>query len=137
MAAEWKDTLETEREISAFMLELGIPAHLRGYYYLREAVLLAVSDMELVGSVTKLLYPVIARRYKTTLQRVERAIRNAVEVSWERGNPEVFEDLFGFSRETGAPRPTNSEYIARIADKIRMDATTGEKHVTERNRTLL
>lgn len=91
------------------------------------AVLLAVSDMELVGSVTKLLYPVIARRYKTTLQRVERAIRNAVEVSWERGNPEVFEDLFGFSRETGAPRPTNSEYIARIADKIRMDATTGEK----------
>lgn len=102
MAAEWKETLETEREISAFMLELGIPAHLRGYYYLREAVLLAVSDMELVGSVTKLLYPVIARRYKTTLQRVERAIRNAVEVSWERGNPEVFEDLFGFSRETGA-----------------------------------
>ena len=82
MAAEWKETLETEREISAFM-------------------------------------------------------RNAVEVSWERGNPEVFEDLFGFSRETGAPRPTNSEYIARIADKIRMDATTGEKHVTERNRTLL
>ena len=127
MAAEWKETLETEREISAFMLELGIPAHLRGYYYLREAVLLAVSDMELVGSVTKLLYPVIARRYKTTLQRVERAIRNAVEVSWERGNPEVFEDLFEFSRETGAPRPTNSEYIARIADKIRMDATTGEK----------
>ena len=127
MAAEWKETLETEREISAFMLELGIPAHLRGYYYLREAVLLAVSDMELVGSVTKLLYPVIARRYKTTLQRVERAIRNAVEVSWERGNPEVFEDLFVFSRETGAPRPTNSEYIARIADKIRMDATTGEK----------
>lgn len=95
MAAEWKETLETEREISAFMLELGIPAHLRGYYYLREAVLLAVSDMELVGSVTKLLYPVIARRYKTTLQRVERAIRNAVEVSWERGNPEVFEDLSG------------------------------------------
>ena len=82
-------------------------------------------------------FAVIARRYKTTLQRVERAIRNAVEVSWERGNPEVFEDLFGFSRETGAPRPTNSEYIARIAGKIRMDATTGEKHVTERNRTLL
>ena len=137
MAAEWKETLETEREISAFMLELGIPAHLRGYYYLREAVLLAVSDMELVGSVTKLLYPVIARRYKTTLQRVERAIRNAVEVSWERGNPAVFEDLFGYSAASGAVRPTNSEYIARIADKIRMDATTGEKHVTERNRTLL
>ena len=78
--------------------------------------------------------------YGTGWQRDEAVIsgdRKAVEVSWERGNPEVFEDLFGFSRETGAPRPTNSEYIARIADKIRMDATTGEKHVTERNRTLL
>lgn len=85
MVTEQKSTVETERYVSGLMLELGIPAHLRGYYYLREAVLLSVSDMELVGSVTKLLYPVIARRYKTTLQRVERAIRNAIEVSWERG----------------------------------------------------
>lgn len=121
MVAENLDAVETERYVSRLMLELGIPAHLRGYYYLREAVLLSVDDMELVGSVTKLLYPVIARAYKTTLQRVERAIRNAIEVSWERGNPAVFEDLFGFSRRTGSPRPTNSEYIARIADKVRMD----------------
>lgn len=117
-----KSTLETERYMSQFMLELGIPAHLKGYYYLREAVMLSASDMELVGSVTKLLYPVIARTYKTTLSRVERAIRNAIEVSWERGNPEVFEELFGFSRKTGSARPTNSEYIARIADKVRMDS---------------
>ena len=80
MTVEMENMLE--RDVSEFMLELGIPAHLRGYYYLREAVILSVSDMELVGSVTKLLYPVIARRYKTTLQRVERAIRNAIEVSW-------------------------------------------------------
>lgn len=119
MTAELECMLE--RDVSGFMLELGIPAHLRGYYYLREAVVLSVSDMELVGSVTKLLYPVIARRYRTTLQRVERAIRNAIEVSWERGNTDVFEALFGFSRLTGSARPTNSEYIARIADRIRME----------------
>lgn len=121
MVAENTNMAELERYVSKLMLELGIPAHLRGYYYLREAVLLSAKDMELVGSVTKLLYPVIARGYKTTAQRVERAIRNAIEVSWERGNPAAFEELFGFSRETSSPRPTNSEYIARIADKVRMD----------------
>ena len=124
MAAENTNAVEMERSVSKMMLELGIPAHLRGDYYLREAVMLSVEDMELVGSVTKLLYPVIARSYKTTSQRVERAIRNAIEVSWERGNPAVFDDLFGFSRATQSPRPTNSEYIARIADKVRID---GEK----------
>lgn len=122
MVSEEKSRVETERDIAEFMLELGIPAHLRGYYYLREAILLSVSDMELVSSVTKLLYPVIARQYRTTQQRVERAIRNAIEVSWERGNQEVFEALFGFSGRKGLTRPTNSEYIARIADKIRLDA---------------
>ena len=121
MLTEKKHTLETEMYVSELMLELGIPAHLRGYYYLREAILLSVEDMELVGSVTKLLYPVVAKRHKTTLPRVERAIRNAIEVSWERGNQEVFEELFGFSRLTGSVRPTNSEYIARIADKVRLD----------------
>lgn len=119
MTTEEGSRWETEKEVSGLMLELGIPAHLRGYYYLREAVLLSCADMELVGSVTKLLYPVIARRYHTTVQRVERAIRNAIEVSWERGNPEVFEGIFGFSREEGRMRPTNSEYIAGIAEKIR------------------
>ncbi len=113
--------VQLERKVSEFMLELGIPAHLKGYYYLREAVVLTAGDMELVGSVTKLLYPGIARRSRVSVQRVERAIRNAIEVSWERGNPEVFEELFGYSGAGGAPRPTNSEYIARIADKIHMD----------------
>ena len=121
MITENTNPANMERYVSKMMLELGIPAHLRGYYYLREAILLSVEDMELVGSVTKLLYPVIAHKHKTTSQRVERAIRNAIEVSWERGNPAVFEELFGFSRESASPRPTNSEYIARIADAVRMD----------------
>ena len=112
---------QMERYVSAMMLELGVPAHLRGYYYLREAIVLAAGDMELVGSVTKLLYPGIAKRFHTNVQRVERAIRNAIEVSWERGNPATFEELFGYSSLSGAPRPTNSEYIARIADRVRLD----------------
>ena len=78
-------------------------------------------DMELVGSVTKLLYPEIAKIYRTTDQKVERAVRNAIEVSWERGNAQLFEEIFGYSRETGKTRPTNSEYIACLADKVRLD----------------
>lgn len=112
---------QVERYVSDFMLELGVPAHLRGYYYLREAIVLTAGDMELVGSVTKLLYPCVAKTNHTNVQRVERAIRNAIEVSWERGNPAVFEELFGYSGVSGALRPTNSEYIARIADKVHMD----------------
>lgn len=78
-------------------------------------------DMETVSSVTKLLYPEIAKRFRTTEQKVERAIRNAIEVSWGRGNMETFEELFGYSADSGKSRPTNSEYIARIADKVRLD----------------
>ena len=110
-----------EQYITDIMLNLGVPAHLRGYRYLREAVLMSAEDMELVGSVTKLLYPTIAKHFKTTNQKVERAIRNAIEVSWTRGNTETFESLFGYSVQEGKNRPTNSEYIARIADKIRLD----------------
>ena len=112
---------ELEEAISNFMSKLGIPAHLRGYYYLRSAVEMCTEDMELVGSVTKLLYPTVARRFKTTDQKVERAIRNAIEVSWTRGNEETFEKMFGYSASSGRTRPTNSEYIARIADKVRLD----------------
>ena len=87
---------ELEQAISSFMLELGIPAHLRGYQYLRSAVQMCAEDMELVGSVTKLLYPDLAKMYRTTDQKIERAIRNAIEVSWERGNSALFEQLFGY-----------------------------------------
>lgn len=123
-------TMELERAeefglmeyITEFMLDMGVPAHLKGYHYLRTAILLAEKDMEVVGSVTKLLYPEIAKRFKTTEQKVERAIRNAIEVSWARGNADTFEDLFGYSLLTGNSRPTNSEYIAQIADRIRLEA---------------
>ena len=111
---------ELEQVISSFMLELGIPAHLRGYQYLRSAVEMCTQDMELVGSVTKLLYPDLAKLYKTTDQKIERAIRNAIEVSWERGNSALFEQLFGYCNSNEYSRPTNSEYIATVADYIRL-----------------
>lgn len=112
---------ELERYITNIMLDIGVPAHLKGYHYLRDAILLSGRDMEVVSSVTKLLYPTVARHFKTTDQKVERAIRNAIEVSWIRGNDETFEELFGYSAASGKTRPTNSEYIARIADKVRLD----------------
>lgn len=113
--------IELEKYITRIMLDIGVPAHLKGYHYLRDAILMSGRDMEVVSSVTKLLYPVIARHFKTTDQKVERAIRNAIEVSWARGNVDTFQELFGYSIESGKNRPTNSEYIARIADKIRLD----------------
>lgn len=113
--------IELESYITEIMLDIGIPAHLKGYYYLRNAIMMTGRDIEVVTSVTKLMYPVIARRFKTMDQKVERAIRNAIEVSWVRGNAQTFEKLFGYSVQDGRTRPTNSEYIARIADKVRLD----------------
>lgn len=115
------DDIELETYITEVMLDIGVPAHLKGYYYLRDAIMMTGRDMDVVSSVTKLMYPVIARRFKTTDQKVERAIRNAIEVSWQRGNANTFAKLFGYSLQEGKNRPTNSEYIARIADKVRMD----------------
>ena len=115
------DDYELEQYITDVMLDMGVPAHLKGYHYLREAILLSGRDMELVSSVTKLLYPTIAKHFKTTDQKVERAIRNAIEVSWTRGNADSFEEVFGYSILQGRNRPTNTEYISRIADKMRLD----------------
>lgn len=112
---------DLERYVTQIMLDMGIPAHLKGYHYLREAILISEQDMDTITSVTKLLYPSIAKRYHTTEQKVERAIRNAIEVSWQRGNVSIFEELFGYSSLNGRQRPTNSEYIFRLADKIRLD----------------
>lgn len=121
MLSELVSEVEVEKYVTRIMLDMGVPAHLKGYHYLREAIILSEQDMEVVCSVTKLLYPTIARKFRTTDQKVERAIRNAIEVSWTRGNLDTFEELFGYSASTGKGRPTNSEYIARIADKIRLD----------------
>lgn len=115
------DDCELERYITDIMLDIGVPAHLKGYFYLRDAILLSGKDMNVVGSVTKLLYPTIAKGFHTTDQKVERAIRSVIEVSWSRGNTNTFQEMFGYSPLTGRNRPTNSEYIARIADKVRLD----------------
>ena len=121
MDIELMNEVELERYVTDIMLEMGVPAHLKGYHYLREAIMMSGKDMETVSSVTKLLYPEVAKKYHTTDQKVERAIRNAIEISWNRGNRSAFEMLFGYSATLGRTRPTNSEYIARIADKIRLD----------------
>ena len=113
--------VELEIYVTKIMLDMGVPAHLKGYHYLRTAIIMSIKDMETVSSVTKLLYPEVAKKFRTTDQKVERAIRNAIEISWNRGNKESIQLLFGYSSESGQMRPTNSEYIARIADKIRLD----------------
>lgn len=113
--------IEIEEYVTRILLDMGVPAHLKGYHYLRQAIMMAERNLGMVSSVTKLLYPTIAKSFNTTDQRVERAIRNAIEVSWERGNMETMEKLFGYSVHTSKGRPTNSEYIARIADKVRLD----------------
>ncbi len=112
---------ELEQRVTQIMTYAGIPTHLKGYHYLREAILISGQDMITLTSVTKLLYPPIAKRYNTTEQKVERSIRNAIEISWLRGNINAFEHLFGYSSVSGRQRPTNSEYIYGFADKIRSD----------------
>lgn len=121
MGADKTEETEVIKYVTKVMLDIGVPAHLKGYHYLRTAIMVTKEDMEVAGSVTKLLYPDIAKKYKTTEQKVERAIRNAIEVSWERGNAETFEELFGYSVRNGKGRPTNSEYIAQIADRINLE----------------
>lgn len=117
---QWEEDVNEKRYyVTKVMLELGMPAHLRGYHYLREAICLSVENMELVGSITKLLYPEIAKTYHTTNVKVERAIRSVIEIGWERGNESLFEEIFGYSRMQGKARPTNSEFVLGIADKVR------------------
>lgn len=110
-----------DNEVTALIHELGIPAHIKGYRYLREAIMMVVTRVELLGSVTKELYPAIARNHGTTPSRVERAIRHAIEVAWSRGNSEAIGGLFGHTVNRERGKPTNSEFIAMVADKLRME----------------
>ena len=105
--------------------QLGVPAHIKGYLYLREAILMVINEIELLGAVTKELYPLIAEKYNTTASRVERAIRHAIEVAWSRGNVETITNLFGYTIDLERGKPTNSEFIAMIADKLRMESKVG------------
>ena len=98
--------------------DIGVPAHIRGYQYLREAIQMSVKDMDMLGSITKTLYPEIAKKYETTPSRVERAIRHAIEVAWDRGDVDVLNSYFGYTIHNTRGKPTNSEFIAMISDKL-------------------
>ena len=112
---------DLEIEITNIIHEVGVPAHIKGYQYLRNAITMVVDDMELLGAVTKELYPAIAEMNDTTRSRVERAIRHAIEVAWNRGRIETINNLFGYTVQTDKGKPTNSEFIAIIADKLRLE----------------
>ena len=107
--------------VSDIIHQIGVPAHIKGYQYLREAIMLCVNDSEMVSSVTKLLYPTVAKKFKTTSSRVERAIRHAIEVAWDRGDVDVLSSYFGYTIQSERGKPTNSEFIAMISDKLRLN----------------
>lgn len=109
-----------EVEITNIIHEIGVPAHIKGYMYIRDAILMSIRDREMINSITKILYPTISKKYVTTPSRVERAIRHSIEVAWNRGNPDVIEEYFGYTVSDGKGKPTNSEFIALIADKLRL-----------------
>lgn len=115
-----KVPMDLETEITNIIHEVGVPAHIKGYMYLREAITMVVNDMELLSAVTKELYPSIAKKYNTTASRVERAIRHAIEVAWGRGQVDAINRLFGYTVHGDKGKPTNSEFIAIIADKLRL-----------------
>lgn len=110
-----------DASITNIIHEIGVPAHIKGYMYLRDAISMVYNDIELLGSITKVLYPDIAKKYNTTASRVERAIRHAIEVAWSRGNIESISNLFGYTVSMSKAKPTNSEFIAMVADKLRLE----------------
>lgn len=118
-----KEKKETnlEVDVTEIIHEIGVPAHIKGYHYLRDAIMMSVEDGEVLNSITKILYPTIAKKNRTTPSRVERAIRHAIEVAWSRGKMDTIDDLFGYTINTGKGKPTNSEFIALITDKIRLE----------------
>ncbi len=120
-SSEVMQKIQLEKEITDILHEIGIPAHIKGYMYLRTAIIETYMNVEFLGQITKVLYPEIARKYKTTSSRVERAIRHAIEVAWNRGNIDAIDDIFAYTISASKAKPTNSEFIAMIADKLRLD----------------
>ena len=113
---------QLEMMVTAIIHEIGVPAHIKGYQYLREGIILTVRNMEVINAVTKVLYPEIAKRFGTTPSRVERAIRHAIEVAWDRGDLETLQKYFGYTVNSAKGKPTNSEFIAMIADRLQLQA---------------
>ena len=120
---------DLEIDITNLIHEVGVPAHIKGYQYLRDAITLVVNNMDYLSAVTKELYPAIAKMNNTTPSRVERAIRHAIEIAWNRGKLETLDSLFGYTVKTDKGKPTNSEFIAIIADKLRLERKSGIKGI--------
>lgn len=118
---EQNEDYQLEIIVTNIIHEIGVPAHIKGYQYLRDSIIMSVNDMDILNSITKQLYPAIAKMHKTTSSRVERAIRHAIEVAWNRGKMDTINELFGYGIQAGKGKPTNSEFIAVIADKIRLE----------------
>jgi two-component system response regulator (stage 0 sporulation protein A) len=110
-----------ESDVTGIIHEIGVPAHIKGYQYLRDAIIMSVNDVDMLNSITKVLYPTIAKKYQTTSSRVERAIRHAIEVAWSRGKMDTIDEMFGYTINNGKGKPTNSEFIALITDRIRLE----------------
>ena len=119
-----KDEKNLEALVTNIIHEVGVPAHIKGYQYLREAIIMVINDIEIINQITKQLYPDIAVKYKTTPSRVERAIRHAIEVAWSRGQSDEVDNIFGYTISAAKGKPTNSEFIAMIADKLRLELKT-------------
>lgn len=117
-----------EYAVTDTLHKLGIPPKLKGYHFIREGVLLAIDDMDILGAVTKVLYPAIARRFNSTAMRVERSIRNAIEVAWKRGDVDVIDEYFGYTVSSGKGKPTNGEFIALLADRLRLEFKLTHPH---------
>lgn len=114
------DTPDIEAQVTRIIHQIGVPAHIKGYQYLRTAILLTIKDSDIINSVTKVLYPSVAKKYSTTTSRVERAIRHAIEVAWDRGDVDTLNSYFGYTIQNNRGKPTNSEFIAMIADNLRL-----------------
>ena len=111
---------DIEAQVTKIIHQIGVPAHIKGYQYLRSAILMTINDNDVINSVTKILYPTVAKKYKTTTSRVERAIRHAIEVAWDRGDVDTLNSYFGYTIQNTRGKPTNSEFIAMIADNLRL-----------------
>lgn len=117
---EKKDEPDIETQVTKIIHQIGVPAHIKGYQYLRTAIMLTIKDSDIINSVTKVLYPSVAKKYQTTTSRVERAIRHAIEVAWDRGDVDTLNSYFGYTIQNNRGKPTNSEFIAMIADNLRL-----------------
>ena len=115
-----------ESLVTGIIHEIGVPAHIKGYQYLREAIIIAVNDMDVINAITKVLYPQVAKTFQTTPSRVERAIRHAIEVAWDRGDLDTLQRFFGYTVSNTKGKPTNSELIALIADKLQLQLKSAE-----------